>query len=157
MTDALTRTWRTLDAAAGPVRRGSGWPGPGRPGSNACCCRPTSRPATSTGATLAALLVLPGFEPRVRYLAAIVAPQASYLDRRASSLPAHARRSWRSLNRPVREPLVRTGRRIRRRVPPAGLSRPDRHRDSGPEHEGPGPVVISLIGGSGGKIRRRGS
>ena len=68
---------------------------------------------------VAALLVLPGVEPRYRYLVAIAAPQANYLERRRSSLPAHARRSWRSLNRPLREPLVRTGRRIRRRwLPP---------------------------------------
>ena len=114
VTDALTRTWRTLDLPPDPfVER---WLAETRPTRlERTLLRAHLAPGYVYWRHLAALLVLPGVGPRVRYALAIVAPQASYLDRRASSLPAHARRSWRSLNRPVREPLVRTARRVGRR------------------------------------------
>lgn len=117
VTDALSRTWRTLALAPDPFVEE--WMARAHPTRlERVLLRAHVAPGYVYWRHAAALLVLPGIEPRVRYLAAIGAPQASYLDRRASSLPAHARRSWRSLNRPVREPLVRTGRRVRRRVLP---------------------------------------
>ncbi len=119
VTDALTRTWRTLELPPHPFVEQ--WLTRARPTRlERLLLRAHLAPGYVYWRHLAALLVLPGVEPRYRYLVAIAAPQASYLDRRASSLPAHARRSWRSLNRPLREPLVRTGRRIRRRVLPPG-------------------------------------
>jgi hypothetical protein len=119
VTDALTRTWRTLELPPDPYV--DQWRARARPGTlERVLLHAHLAPGHVYWRLLAALLVIPGVEPRYRYLTAIVAPQTTYLERRASSLPAHARRSWRSLNRPLREPLVRTGRRIRRRVLPPG-------------------------------------
>ena len=69
---------------------------------------------------LAAVAVLPGIEPRARYLQATLAPQASYLERRRWTFANHVRTALRALSRPVREPVVRGVRRFRRRYwPPA--------------------------------------
>jgi len=114
---AFTRTWGTLDLPPHPLVQQ--WLATARPSRlERLLLAAHVAPGYVYWRHLAALLVLPGFEARVRYLSAVVAPQASYLEGRTSSLSAHARRSWRSLSRPWRDPLVRAGRRIRRRVRP---------------------------------------
>ena len=64
---------------------------------------------------LAAIVVLPGIEPRLRYLSATLAPQTDYLAGRGWSTATHVRAAARALSRPVREPVVRWVRRLRRR------------------------------------------
>jgi hypothetical protein len=117
VTAAFTRTWSTLELADHPLV--VGWLAVARPTRlERLLLTAHVAPGHVYWRHLAALLVLPGLEPRARYLRALVTPQASYLAGRTSSRSDHASRSWRSLSRPVREPLVRTGRRIRRRVRP---------------------------------------
>ena len=60
------------------------------------------------------MVVLPGIEPRARYLAGTLVPQSSYLEGRHWTLAMHLRRALRALSRPVREPTVRAVRRFRR-------------------------------------------
>jgi hypothetical protein len=117
VTDALIRTWRTLQlpdhpwvdewlARAAPTRL------------ERLLLAAHLAPGHVYWRQAAALLVLPGVEARWRYLSAIAAPQARYLEERTSSRAGHARRSWRSLSRPVREPAVRVARRLRRTIRP---------------------------------------
>jgi len=120
MAEAINWAWPTLGPPDRPDR-------PDRPAivAWAASYRPTRRERLllashrTTGYVywrqLAAVLVLPGIEPRARYLAATLAPQSSYLDGRHWTFLAHVHLAWRALSRPVREPAVRAGRRLRRR------------------------------------------
>jgi len=112
--EAVTWAWATLDRdGADPM---IGWARGYRPGARERALLASHR---TTGHVywrqLAGAAVLPGVEPRVRYLRATLAPQSSYLDGRRWTSGQHVRAAARALSRPVREPVVREVRRFRRR------------------------------------------
>ncbi len=65
---------------------------------------------------LAGLVVVRGTRARVDYLRALALPQQDYLADRRWSIGHHARRAWRAVTSSVRNRLVRTVRRVRRRA-----------------------------------------
>ena len=119
---AVTDAWAELDLARpDPDQRpgrASWWPGPrptARPLGERLVLDAHRRPGYVYWRQLVGVAMVAGTSDRLRYLRALLWPQAGYLADRSWSMGRHLRRAVRTLDAPIRNRLVELGRRLGRR------------------------------------------